>query len=418
MRHVIVLGAGVVGVATAWYLRQKGFDVTVIERRPLPASETSYANGGQISVSHAEPWAQPGAPLKILPWLLRADAPLLFRPHWDTAQWAWCLQFLHECLPHRSARNTAANVALGLYSRNSLIELSGQLGLEYARATRGILQICSTASGLKSATHAVRLMQANGCEVRMVGPEEARAIEPALRHSQISILGGTWAEQDFSGDAKLFTRGLAQAAQQAGVVFRLGAEIDRLETDQNRVTGVWLRDEEGGYERLAADDYVVSLGPQSRGLLLPLGISLPIYPAKGYSITLPIENESRAAQASITDEAQKIVFSRLGGYVRAAGTAELAGYDKHLNPVRVAAILARCMQYFPGVGDPAKARAWTGLRPATPANVPLIGRSRLSNLHLNTGHGTLGWTHACGSARALAELMAGEKPPIPFPFLG
>jgi len=419
MRHVIVLGAGVVGVTTAWYLRQEGFEVTVIDRRPQAASETSYANGGQISVSHAEPWAQPGAPLTILRWLLRDDAPLLFRPRMDPAQWAWCLRFLVECLPARTARNTAANVALGLYSRAALAELSDELGLEYARQKRGILQVFTSAEAMQGAERSVRLMHELGCEVRFVDADEVRAIEPALaRSNQLGIAGGTWAELDFSGDAKLFTRALAAKAEAAGVVFRLGAEIERIVYEAGVVTGVALRDAEGGFERLTADDYVVALGPQSRGVVRPLGLSLPIYPAKGYSITLPIEDFSRAAHVSVSDAAQKVVFTRLGGSVRAAGTAELAGYDKSLNEVRVAAILRRTLEYFPGVGDPSKARGWAGLRPATPANVPLIGRSRIGHLYLNTGHGTLGWTHACGSARALAALMAGRGAPIGFPFLG
>jgi len=418
MRHVIVLGAGVVGVTTAWYLRQEGFEVTIVDRRPLPASETSYANGAQISVSHAEPWAHPGAPWKILGWLLRDDAPLLFRPRMDPAQWEWCLRFLVECLPARAARNTAANVALGLYSRASLVELSDTLGLEYAREKRGILQVFTDPAALLGAEKSVRLMHDLGCEVRMVGADEVRAIEPALaRSNQLNIAGGTWADRDFSGDAKLFTRALAEKAAAAGVMFRLGADIERIEFEAGAVTGVTLRDAEGGFERIVADDYVVALGPQSRALVRPLGISLPIYPAKGYSITLPIEDFSRAARVSVTDEAQKMVFSRLGDYVRTAGTAELAGYDRHLNEVRVAAILRRTLEYFPGVGDPAKARAWTGLRPATPANVPLIGRTKVPKLFLNTGHGTLGWTHACGSGRALAGLMAGREAPIGFPFL-
>ena len=418
MRHVIVLGAGVIGVTTAWYLREAGFEVTVIDRRPLPASETSYANGGQISVCHAEPWAHPGAPQKIISWLMRDDAPLLFRPRLDPAQWAWCLQFLVECLPARAARNTAANVELGLYSRASLNELSDQLGLEYAREQRGILQVFTDPAAMQGAEKAVRLMQSLGCEMRFVDAGEVRAIEPALaRSNQLEIAGGTWAEQDFSGDAKLFTRALAERCSAAGVVFRLGSEIERLEYDAGRVTGVTLRDGEGGFERLTADAYVVALGPQSRALVQGVGLSLPIYPAKGYSISLPIEDDARAPHASVTDEAQKIVFTRLGNTLRAAGTAELAGYDKHLNDVRVAAILRRTLEYFPGVGDPAAARAWTGLRPATPANVPLIGRTKVSGLYLNTGHGTLGWTHACGSARSLAAIMTGAPPPIAFPFL-
>ena len=417
MRQVMVLGAGVVGVATAWYLRQRGFEVTVIDRRPLPAAETSYANGGQISVSHAEPWASPGAPLKILRWLLRDDAPLLFRPHLDWAQWAWCLRFLAECLPGRTRANTAANVALGLYSRAALIELSREQGLDYAQTHHGILQICTTRSGLNAAAQGVAIMRSHGCEVRMVSAAEARALEPALATSPLPIQGGTWAEQDFAGDAKLFTRALAARAAQAGVIFRLGAEIERLEADAGQIKGVLVRDEEGGYSHLTADAYVLAAGPQSRGLLAPLGLSVPIYPAKGYSITIPILDPARAPQASITDEAHKLVFSRLGDQLRAAGTAELAGYQKNLNPVRIQAILDRTMEYFPGVGDPATARAWTGLRPATPSNVPLIGRFGRANLYLNTGHGTLGWTHSCGSGRALAALMAGEPPAIPFPFL-
>lgn len=414
-RHVMVLGAGVIGVTTAWYLRERGFDVTVIERRPLPACETSYANGGQISVNHAEPWANPHAPGKILSWLMRDDAPLLFRPRLDPAQWRWCLGFLRECLPGRTHANTIANVALGLHSRAELMRLADLLQIAFDCQQRGILQIFTSAAAFEGAGTAVEVMRSHGCAVSLVPPGQAREIEPALA-ATLPIAGATWAPDDLSGDAKLFTRALAERAAAAGVEFRFGIDIERLESDGARLTGVWSRDAEGGYRHLTADCYVLCLGPQSPLLLRGIGIDVPIYPAKGYSITLPISDPARAPHVSVTDEAHKVVFTRLGDHLRAAGTAELAGYDRRLNRLRLDAILDRVFDYFPGIGDRALARPWAGLRPATPSNTPLIGRSALDNLWLNTGHGTLGWTHACGSAELAASLIAGERPAISFPF--
>jgi D-amino-acid dehydrogenase len=412
--HVLVLGAGVIGTTSAWFLRQAGHDVTVIDRQQQPATETSYANGGQISVSHAEPWANPSAPLKVLRWLFRDDAPLLFRPRLDPAQWRWCLAFLSECRPCRTRENIKRIVELGLYSRATLDELRAELDLKYDDLQRGILHFYTSKAEYDAAQEPARVMRAHGCRLDMVDREELLAIEPALRFTNAEIVGGSMTYEDESGDACTFTRALAERAAAAGVEFRFGTTVVDLEAAGGAVTGVGIRTEEGGYARLTADAYVVALGSFSAGLVRPLGIDLLIYPAKGYSATLPVEDPARAPTVSLTDDEYKLVFTRLGDRLRIAGTAELSGYDFALSPVRCEALVRRTLEIFPGVADPAKARFWTGLRPATPSNVPYIGRSRIRNLFLNTGHGTLGWTHSCGSARVLADVVSGRRPAVSF----
>lgn len=413
--HVIVLGAGVVGTAAAWYLRSAGHEVTVIERNEQPATETSYANGGQISVSHAEPWANPSAPLKVLKWLFRDDAPLLFRPRADADQWQWCLRFLAECTPARTERNIASIVALGLYSRQSLRELRTEIGLSYDDLQRGILHFYTSEAEFAAAQKPAQIMRDHGCELEMLSPQEVIQIEPALRHARDKIVGGSVTRSDESGDAKLFTRRLAAEAEKRGVVFRMGTHVLSISIQNGRVAGVRIRTSEGRIEMVKADAYVVSLGSHARALLRPIGINLQIYPAKGYSVTAPIADRDAAYTVSLTDDEYKLVFSRLGERLRIAGTAELSGYGTDLSDVRCQAIVRRALELFPGAFDPAAAEFWTGLRPATPSNVPYIGRSAYSNLYLNVGHGTLGFTHACGSGRLLTEIIDGRETPIDFP---
>jgi D-amino-acid dehydrogenase len=414
--HVVVMGAGVVGVTTAWYLRQQGHDVTVIDRQAKPAAETSHANGGQISVSHAEPWANPSAPLKVLRWLFKEDAPLLVRLRADPAQWRWCLRFLLECTPARTRNNIKQIVALGLYSRRSLGELRRELGLHYDDLQKGILHLYTSEAEFKAAREPAQVMRDHGADIELIEADEVVRIEPALRFTRAKIAGGSMTYADESGDACIFTQKLAEAAAARGVAFKFNTTILGLDHSNGRVTGLRVRTADGDYATIRADSYVACLGCYSAVLLKPLGIALQIYPAKGYSATLPIRDPERAYTVSLTDDEHKLVFSRLGDRLRVAGTAELNGYDLELNPVRCQAITRRLVELFPGACEPSEAQYWTGLRPSTPSNVPYVGRSAMQNLYLNTGHGTLGWTHACGSARALADIVSGRRPEIEFAF--
>jgi D-amino-acid dehydrogenase len=407
--RVIVLGAGVVGVASAWYLAADGHEVTVIDRQPAPAMETSFANGGQISVSHAEPWASPGAPLRALKWMGREDAPLLWRWRADPAQWAWGLRFLRQCTAARARANIRAIVGLGLASRAALQALRRELGLEYAQLERGILHFYTDPGEFERALPQAALMREFGCERVAKTAAECIAIEPALAQSRQPIVGGTYTASDESGDARRFTELLAQAATARGVVFRLGAAVANLRCADGRVRGVQL----ASGEVVDAEAIVVALGSHSPLLLRPLGLALPVYPAKGYSATLLLPDGVAAPTVSLTDDGHKLVVSRLGQTLRVAGTAEFNGYDTALNPVRCEALRRRIVEIFPSLAAVTRIDYWAGLRPATPGNVPLVddlGPRGFKGLWLNTGHGTLGWTLACGSARLLADRIAGRDP--------
>lgn len=419
--RVTVLGAGVVGVTSAWYLATEGHEVTVIERQSGPALETSFANGGQISVSHAEPWANPATLLRILKWLGREDAPLLWRLRADAAQWAWGLRFLRECSAARTRANIGAIVRLGLASRAALRALRQDLALEYDQLERGILHFYTDRREFEHALQQAALMREFGCERVPQTEAECMAIEPALEAATLPIVGGTYTAADESGDACRFTGVLAQRATVRGVRFRYGEQVTGLEREGGRLAAVCL----ASGEKVRADATILALGSYSPLLLRPLGVRLPVYPAKGYSATLVLPDGHARATAptvSLTDGGAKIVFSRLGQHLRVAGTAEFTGYDLSLNPARCAALVRRTRELFPGLANVEQIEFWAGLRPATPGNVPLIGELRaagLAGLWLNTGHGTLGWTLACGSARLLADRMAGrasELDPAPYQF--
>jgi D-amino-acid dehydrogenase len=412
----LVLGAGVIGTATAWYLSKRGHEVTVVDRRAGPGLETSFANGGQISASHAEPWANPEAPEKILKWIWRDDAPLLFRLRMDPRQWAWGTQFLLECLPSRMRRNIADIGNMSQYSRTSLKELRAETGIQYDQLERGILHYYTRSDEFEVAVKAARMIRGFGLDREVKTVDEAIAIEPALAGARDRIVGATYTATDESGDAYLFTTRLAGLAEARGAAFLSERTILRIEQAGGRVTGVAVRDAGGAETRLTADAYVLALGSYSPMLASPLGITLPIYPAKGYSATIPVADPARAPTVSLTDDEAKIVFSRLGERMRIAGTAELSGYSTELNPVRCEALTRRAREIFPGAADYDRAVFWTGLRPSTPSNVPLVGRTRYPNLFLNTGHGTLGWTMACGSGRALADIISGTAPEVDFRF--
>lgn len=406
--RIIVIGAGVVGVAAAWYLAADGHEVVVLDRQPAPARETSFANGGQISVSHAEPWAGPRAPLKILRWLGREDSPMLWRFRADWAQWRWGLDFLRQCTAYRMRENIRAIVELGLYSRASLQALRAELGLEYDQLQRGILHFYTDAAEFDGALAQAAVMREFGCDRQPCDVQRCLELEPALAQSSVPIVGGTYTAADESGDARRFTESLARIAADRGARFEYGAGVTRLEVSGSRIEAVRMAD--GTARR--GDAYVLAAGSFSAGLLKPLKARVPIYPAKGYSATITLHAGQPAPVTSLTDDGHKLVFSRLSGKLRIAGTAEFAGHDLSLNDTRCAALMRRVTQIFPQLQQNRGVEFWAGLRPATPGNVPLIGRLGTSNLWLNTGHGTLGWTHACGSGRLLADIVGGRSPSI------
>ena len=413
--RIAVLGAGVVGVTGAWYLAEAGHEVTVVDRQAEPAMEASLANGGQISAGHAEPWAKPAVLPKMLQWLGREDAPMLFRPRLSWAQWRWGLQFLLECFPGRFERHAHELAGIALYSREQLRELRGRTGIEYERAGRGILHFCTDERDFEALARHAEAMRRVGIVREAKTAAECVALEPALKDARAPVVGGVYSPNDESGDAHLFTQRLAERARGKGVQFRLGATVEAIDAEGDRVVRVRLRDAEA----VEADAYVMSLGAYSPILLAPLGIRLPVYPLKGYSVTFALAPDQLAAapEVSLTDEAAKIVISRLGDRLRAAGTAELNGYDTSISAARCDAIVRRLRDLFPRLAPTDPPASWAGLRPATPDNVPLIGRTRLRNLYLNTGHGTLGWTLACGSGRVLADLVSGKRPEIAFRLL-
>ncbi|HSI57836.1 MAG TPA: D-amino acid dehydrogenase [Ideonella sp.] len=413
---VIVLGAGVIGVSTAWFLSKEGHEVTVLERNGGAARETSFGNGGQISVSHAEPWANPSAPLKMLKWLGKEDAPLLFRLRADPAQWRWGLKFLGQCTQKRSTHNMVQLLNLGTYSRSSLQELRSETGIAYDHLAKGILHYYTSAKEFEAALEPARIMRELGCERQVITPAQVVEIEPAMAQIQPQLAGATYTSADESGDVHKFTTGLARLCAERGVKFRYGVRVTRLREAGGEINGVEIAAEEGGYEVIQGDAYVLAMGSFSAELARSAGLTLDIYPAKGYSATLPVLDPSKAPNVSLTDDEYKLVFSRFGDRLRIAGTAELNGYAMDLNPTRCEAIVRRTLEVFPGVSRPELASYWTGLRPATPGNVPYIGKSRLRKLFLNTGHGTLGWTHGCGSGRAMAEILSGRKPEVDFAF--
>ena len=415
--RVLVLGSGVVGVTSAWYLLRDGHEVTLVDRQPGPALETSFANGGQISVSYAEPWANPGAPLKILKWLAHDDAPLLFRPRLDWRQWRWGLQFLIECLPSRTRHNTIQCLNLALYSRDCLRQLRADTEIQYDQLERGILQFYTEADEFERGVAAADLMRQFGCERDVKTADECVAIEPALAQCRDHLAGGIYTASDESGDAQRFTGELARMAAARGAEFVWNTEIQALLPRGDAIGGVRVVRDDERFDVLTADAYVMALGSYSPFLLAPIHVPCNVYPAKGYSATIDIGAHRGAPTVSLTDFAWKIVLTRLGDRVRVAGTAELAGWNTTLNQTRCEALTARTFELFPDAGDRASVRYWTGLRPATPSNAPLIGKTRYRNLYINTGHGTLGWTMACGSGRGLADIVGGRKPEVDFRFI-
>lgn len=438
MSHIAVLGAGVVGVTSAWYLRQAGYDVTVIERESAAGMQTSFANGGQISVSHATPWANPSTPMKALKWLLREDAPLLYRLRADKAQLKWAMQFLQECRADRADANLVQMVHLGLYSRDALQQLRADIDIDYEQQTRGIMHFYTNQTEFDAAIAPTKRMQELGCERYVIDINNAISLEPALYPIAHKLKGATYTSRDESGNAHLFTQRLAARCAQAGVKFLYDTEVLALNADAHsarpHVHSMTIRPKGENAQTFSADSYVLALGSYSVALMKPLHIHLPIFPAKGYSATYRVNPRAPhlAPFISLIDDEFKLVTSRLGDKLRVAGTAEFNGYNMDLNATRCAAITRRVQQLFPKGIIANSVQYWTGLRPMTPSNVPLIGRAHrgqvrhgsqntaatFDNLWLNTGHGTLGWTHACGSAKAISLLIQGERPQVDFDFVG
>lgn len=356
--------------------------------------------------------------MKLLKWLGREDAPLLFRLRADMRRWVWGLHFLRECTPTRTRHNVEQIVRKGTYSRDTPQQLRGELGLQYDLRAQGILHFYASKKEFEAAEAPPAQMRALGCDRRLILADEAVQIEPALRHVRPQLAGATFTSEDESGDAQQFTRALARHAELKGVQFRMNDSVTALRRVGGAIDHVEVTDAEGGFQQLRADAYVLAMGSLSPLLTQPLGIRLPGYPAKGYSVTMPVKDETMAHEVSLTDDEFKLVFSRLGDRLRIAGTAEFNGYDRDLNRVRFQAMVNRVEAPFPGAGDVSKAKFWTGLRPATPSNVPLIGQSPVSNLFLNTSHGTLGWTHACGSGKSLARIISSLRPEVDFAFCG
>jgi D-amino-acid dehydrogenase len=421
---VVVLGAGIIGVSTAWYLLDEGHEVIVVDRQPDAALETSFANGAQISVSFCEPWANAGAPFKVAKWLLRDDSPLLFRPTLDPRQWLWGLSFLTQCTTAAFERNVEELVQLGRYSHESLKALVAQTGIEYNRLERGILHFFSSQKDYDAGASGAEIMRRHGVDRRVLSREEVLKIEPALAGFGPKVFGGTYTPSDESGDAKVFTQELAKRCAERGAQFLYEHDILGLQRRGDGIEAVQIAHIRSGERKLLqADAFVAAMGSYTPELVRPLGENLLIYPAKGYSATLRLKKPEAASVVSLLDDSRKIAISRLGDQIRIAGTAELSGFNLDLDSptarVRCDALVRRYEELFPGVADTSERNYWTGLRPSTPTNIPYIGRSKKArNLWLNAGHGTLGWTHGAGSGHALAELMAGRRPRFAFGFYG
>lgn len=418
---VLVLGAGVVGTTAAYFLAKAGHAVTVIDRQPGPGLETSLANGGQISASHVEPWASPGTLVKALKWLGDPDAPLIFRwARWDPALWAWLARFLRNCTPGRERLNAERALRLALYSREKLKALRAETGITYDERLRGILHVYRSDKDLAAGLHMAEQARANGLQSCVLDRAAMLETEPALTHVAEDLTGAIHFPEDESGDAHLFTTRLAVLARELGVEFRFGVSIQSLETNRSnrKVTGVHT-----DIGTLRADSYVLALGSFSPFVARTAGLKLPVYPAKGYSITVPVQepdagNAPGAPTVSMIDGSYKMVYSRLGERLRAAGTAELAGWDPTLRPRRAETIIRHARKLFPKAGDYAAAERWCGLRPKTPDSVPILGRTPWDNLVLDTGHGVLGWTMSVGSARIIADLVSDRTPDIALGGLG
>jgi len=405
--RVLVLGGGVVGTASAYYLARAGFEVVVVDRQPAVAMETSFANAGQVSPGYASPWAAPGVPLKAMKWLLQRHAPLAIKLTGDVDQYLWMAQMLRNCTAARYAVNKERMVRLSEYSRDCLDELRAETGIAYEGRQLGTTQLFRTQAQLDAAAKDIAVLERSGVPYELLDRADIARVEPALAKVADKLSGALRLPNDQTGDCQLFTERLAEMAVELGVEFRFGQHIQRLEHAGDRLAGVWI---DGKLE--TADRYVLAMGSYSAQMLKPLGIRAPVYPLKGYSLTVPISNPAMAPQSTVLDETYKVAITRFDQRIRVGGMAEIAGHDLSLNPRRRETLEMVVGDLFPLGGDPAEAVFWTGLRPATPDGTPIIGATPYRNLFLNTGHGTLGWTMACGSGRVLADLLASRRPQI------
>jgi D-amino-acid dehydrogenase len=411
--NVVVLGAGVIGVTSAWYLAKAGHEVTVIDRQPAAALETSFANAGEISPGYSSPWAAPGIPVKALKWLFMEHAPLIIQPKPDWAKLSWMARMLMNCTASAYAVNKSRMVRLAEYSRDCLIDLRAETGITYDERTQGTLQLFRTEKQVAAAEKDIAVLKADGVPFEVLDADQCVAAEPGLAAAKGKIAGGLRLPGDETGDCFKFTQSLADMARALGVTFRHGVSINRLEAASGRITAV--QTSEG---RVTADAFVVALGSYSPMLVREFGIKLPVYPVKGYSITVPVVDEGRAPVSTVMDETHKIAITRLGDRIRVGGMAEIAGFDHSLSPKRQATLTHSVEDLFGGAGDQSQAKFWSGLRPMTPDGTPIVGRSPMQNLFLNTGHGTLGWTMAAGSARVLADIVSGRRAEIEAADLG
>jgi D-amino-acid dehydrogenase len=404
---IAVLGSGVIGVTSAYYLAKAGHDVTVIDRQPAPALETSFANAGEISPGYASPWAAPGVPMKALKWLFMEHAPLILRLKLDSEMLSWLFSLLRNCTSARYAVNKARMVRLAEFSRDRLIELRQQTGIEYEQRMRGTLQVFKTQKQLEGVAKDIEVLSTGNVPFEVMSSERCVAVEPGLQTMAGTIVGGLYLPNDETGDCFKFTTRLAQMAAVLGVRFQFETQVTQLRTDARQISAAMTTRGD-----VFADAFVLACGSYSARLARPLGLELPVYPVKGYSITVPIQNEASAPQSTLMDETYKVAITRLGGRIRVGGMAEVSGFNNTLEPKRRATLEHSLESLFPGAGNLAEATFWSGLRPMTPDGTPIIGATSFSNLYLNTGHGTLGWTMACGSGQVLADLVSGKSPAI------
>ncbi|WP_336801594.1 D-amino acid dehydrogenase [Kaistia sp. MMO-174] len=410
---ITILGAGVIGVTSAYYLAKAGHRVTVIDRQPGPALETSFANAGEISPGYSSPWAAPGIPQKAVKWVFMKYAPLIIQPMLDADTWRWVIAMLGNCTSARYAVNKSRMVRLAEYSRDCLIDLRNEIGIEYDGRARGTLQLFRTQKQLDGIGKDIAVLKSDGVPFSVLDPAGCIAAEPGLAHVREKIVGGLQLPHDETGDCFKFTNELAKRAEALGVTFQYGVDLLGVRTEGKRIVAVKTSRGE-----VIADAFVAAMGSFTPQFLKPLGLRVPVYPVKGYSITVPIVDETRAPVSTVMDETYKIAITRLGDRIRVGGMAEIAGFNRDLPPSRKATLVYSVEDLFGGAGDQSKATFWTGLRPMTPDGTPVIGRTDYANLYLNTGHGTLGWTMACGSGRLLADLIGGRKPDIQSDDLG
>jgi len=405
---IIVMGAGVIGVTTAWYLAQEGHEVEVIDRQPGVGLETSFANAGQVSPGYSTPWAMPGLPFKVAKWMMSKHSPLIIRPRVDTAMFRFMGELLANCSEKAYDINKSRMLRIAEYARDKIDALRNETGITYDGDQKGLIQLFRTDAQVEHAAEDMRLLAESGIDHQLLNVDEIIAHEPGLAHARHRLRGGLRLPGDQTGDAHLFTRRLAAMAEQKGVKFRLGTNIEAIEATSDSILSI--RTSAG---RLKADAYVLALGSYSPRLMKPLELRLPIYPVKGYSLTMPITDESRAPVSTVNDETYKVAITRLGDRIRIGGTAELTGFSLRLSPDRRETLELSFNEMYGG-GDLSAARYWTGLRPCTPDGTPIVGPApRYENLWLNTGHGTLGWTMAAGSGQIVADQISGRQTAIP-----